>query len=232
MNRRLAAVGELEALIGRPFVDKELLERALTHSSVGEGAVKVDHNEQLEFLGDRVLNLLAAETLMRRKPVSREGELSRMTALLVNYETCARVARRLGMPDALRLSASATKVGARNNDSVLGDACEALIAAIYLDGGLEAARAFFTRYWDEELQRLDQPRAKDSKTALQEWAQGRGLPLPDYRVVGREGPDHAPNFTVEVAVVGFPPLAAQGRSKQEAEKAAAALMLKAREGAL
>lgn len=229
MNRRLAAVADLEALIGRPFDDRALLERALTHASVGEGAVKVEHYEQLEFLGDRVLNLLAAEALTRRHPESREGELSRMTASLVNKQACARVARDLGLADALRLSASATKIGARDNDSVLGDACEALIAAIYLDGGLEAARDFFSRFWNDEIVRLDAPRAKDPKTALQEWAQGRGLPLPAYRIVSREGPDHAPAFTVEVAIAGFDPVEAKGRSKQEAEKAAAQLMLQTRE---
>jgi ribonuclease-3 len=229
MNRREVAVAELEALIGRAFDDPSLLERALTHASVGEGAVKVAHNEQLEFLGDRVLNLLAAEALMRRHPEAREGELSRMVAALVNYQACARVARRMGLPAAMRLSASATKIGARENDAILGDACEAVMAAIHLDAGLGAARDFFDRLWTDEIERLDAPRAKDAKTALQEWAQGRGLALPAYRVVAREGPDHAPAFTVEVAIAGFAPAVAQGRSKQEAEKAAAALLLQQRE---
>ncbi|MFN3522874.1 MAG: ribonuclease III [Phenylobacterium sp.] len=232
MNRRQAAVAELETLIGRPFGDPALLEQALTHASVGEGAVKVAHNEQLEFLGDRVLNLLAAEALMRRHGEAREGELSRMVAALVNYQTCARVARRIGLPAAMRLSASASKIGARDNDSILGDAAEALIGAIYQDAGLDAAREFFARFWDEEIERLDAPRVKDSKTALQEWAQGRGLPLPAYRIVGREGPDHAPDFTVEVAIEGFAPVSARGRSKQEAEKSAARLMLQQRESGL
>ncbi|WP_374570742.1 ribonuclease III [Phenylobacterium sp.] len=232
MNRREAAVSALEARIGRSFGDPELLERALTHASVGEGAVKVAHNEQLEFLGDRVLNLLAAEALMRERPEAREGELSRMVAALVNYEACARVARRIGLSEALRLSASATKVGARDSDAVLGDACEAVIAAIYLDAGLEAARDFFARFWGEEVSRLDEPRAKDAKTALQEWAQGRGLGLPAYRVAERSGPDHAPTFTVEVAVEGFAPVSAEGTSKQAAEKAAARRMLDLREAGL
>lgn len=231
MNRRQVAVVELEGRIGYVLQDRGLLERALTHASVGEGAVKVLHYEQLEFLGDRVLNLLAAETLMARHPQAREGELSRMVADLVNYHACARVARVVGLPEALRLSASATKVGARENDSILGDACEALIAAIYLDGGLEAARDFFARFWTSEVERLDAPRAKDPKTALQEWAQARSLPLPVYSVVTREGPDHAPLFTVQVTIQGFDPESAPGRSKQEAEKAAALTMLQKREGA-
>lgn len=232
MNKREAAVEALEALIGRTFGDRDLLERALTHASVGEGAVKVAHNEQLEFLGDRVLNLMAAEALMGRHPETREGELSRMVAALVNYEACARIARAIGLPEALRMSGSASKIGARDNDSVLGDACEALIAALYLDGGLPAARAFFDRFWKDELARQDTARGKDSKTALQEWAQAKGLGLPTYRVVRREGPDHAPAFTVEVSIKGHAPEAAEGRSKQEAEKAAASQMLQKREAGL
>jgi ribonuclease-3 len=229
MNARAAAVEELERCIGHEFHDRELLERALTHSSVGDGARNVLHNERLEFLGDRVLNLCAAERLMALDPEVREGELSRRLAALVNYHACARAAKRAGLPQAMRLSASATKVGARQSDAVLGDACEALIAALYIDGGLECARAFFLRFWEEEFDRVNEPRLKDPKTQLQEWAQGRGLPLPAYKVVGREGPDHAPCFTVEVQVQGFPSERAQGRSRQDAEKAAAQVMLLKRE---
>jgi ribonuclease-3 len=128
------------------------------------------------------------------------------------------------------MSASATKVGARTSDAVLGDACEALIAALYIDGGLECARAFFLKFWAEEFSRLDEPRSKDPKTQLQEWVQGRGLPLPTYDIISRDGPDHAPCFTVEVQVEGFPSEQAQGRSRQDAEKAAAQQMLLKREG--
>ena len=230
MNARAAAVAELERRVGHEFNDRDLLERALTHSSVGDGARTVRHNERLEFLGDRVLNLCAAERLMALDPDSREGEMSRLLAGLVNYHACARAARRAGLPEAMRLSASATKVGARKSDAVLGDACEALIAALYIDGGLECARAFFLRFWAEEFEHLSEPRAKDPKTQLQEWAQGRGLPLPAYAVIAREGPHHAPYFTVEVRVEGFPPEQAQGRSRQDAEKAAAQMMLLKREG--
>lgn len=230
MNARTAAVAELERRIGHVFQDRDLLERALTHSSVGDGAKTVRHNERLEFLGDRVLNLCAAERLMALDPDSREGEMSRLLASLVNYHACARAAQRAGLPDAMRFSASATKVGARRSEAVIGDACEALIAALYIDGGLECARAFFLKFWEEEFERLSEPRSKDPKTQLQEWAQGRGLPLPVYQVVGRDGPDHAPCFTVQVAVEGFPPEQAQGRSRQDAEKAAAQVMLLKREG--
>ena len=230
MNRREVAVAELEGRIGHVFQDRELLERALTHASVGDGALKVRHYERLEFLGDRVLNLLAAERLMALNSEAREGEMSRLMAGLVNYHACARVARRIGLPNALRMAPSASKIGARDKDTVLGDACEALIGAIYIDDGLEAARAFFLEFWAEEFERLDAPQVKDPKTQLQEWAQGRGLPLPLYKVVGREGPDHAPSFTVSVSVGDYEPELAEGRSRQEAEKAAALVMLLKREG--
>jgi ribonuclease-3 len=230
MNVRAAAVAELERLVGYDFRDRDLLERALTHASVGDGARSVRHNERLEFLGDRVLNLCAAERLMALDADAREGEMSRLLASLVNYHACARAAKRCGLPDALRMSASATKVGARTSEAVLGDACEALIAALYLDGGLDCARAFFLRFWEEEFARLDEPRSKDPKTQLQEWAQAQGLPLPLYAIVSRDGPDHAPCFTVSVEVQGFASEHGEGRSRQDAEKAAAQMMLLKREG--
>ena len=225
MNARAAAIADLERRIGHVFADRALLERALTHASVGDGARAVSHYERLEFLGDRVLNLVAAEALMDRDPEAREGEMSRRLAGLVNYHACARIARAVGLSPALRVSASAAKVGARDSETVLGDACEALIGALYLDAGLPAAAAFFERFWADEFETLAAPGVRDPKTRLQEWAQGQGLPLPTYRVAERSGPDHAPNFTVEVAVQGFEPERAQGRSKQEAEKAAAGAML-------
>lgn len=225
MNRREEAVAELERAIGYRFGDRDLLERALTHASVGEGAVKVRHYERLEFLGDRVLNLMAAERLMEANPEAREGELSRLMARTVNYHACAAVAREAGLGPALRLSASATKIGARESATVLGDACEALIGAIYVDGGMAAAKAFFDRFWTAQLDALVDAPGGDPKSRLQEWSQGRGMPLPTYAVTSRTGPDHAPDFTVQVAIAGLEPASAQGRSKQEAEKAAAALML-------
>jgi ribonuclease-3 len=231
MNTRLTAIAELERRIGHSFSDRDLLERALTHASVGDGAKSVRHNERLEFLGDRVLNLCAAERLMALDPDSREGEMSRRMASLVNYHACSRAARACGLPEALRLSPSASKVGARDSDAVLGDACEALIAALYIDGGLDTARAFFLQFWEHEFARVDEPLSKDPKTQLQEWAQGLGLPLPVYDLVGRSGPDHAPTFTVSVVVQGYAPEHGQGRSRQDAEKAAALEMLLKREGA-
>jgi ribonuclease-3 len=229
MNRRDAAIAELETRIGHVFQDRELLERALTHASVGARSPKAKHNERLEFLGDRVLNLMAAEHLMELRPEAREGDLSRLINKIITYEACARVARLVGLPEALRMDHGATKVGGRDNDKVLGDACEALIAALFLEGGLDLARRFFLAFWVDEIANMEVAARKDSKTLLQEWAMGRGLPAPDYVVTASEGPSHAPRFTIEVRLQGHDPETAQGGSKREAEKAAAALMLSKRE---
>ncbi|MDB5424292.1 MAG: ribonuclease, partial [Phenylobacterium sp.] len=142
MNTRVTAVAELERRIGHSFADRELLERALTHGSVTKGSSRVRDNERLEFLGDRVLNLIVAERISGLLPEATEGALSKLMNQLVNYHACAEAARRVGLRDALRVDASATKIGARDNDRVLGDACEALIAALYIDAGLPAARDF------------------------------------------------------------------------------------------
>lgn len=224
MNARTTAVSRLQDRIGYDFKDKALLERALTHASVGDGAKKVEDNEVLEFVGDRVLGLVVAEGLAQRHPMASEGELAPIFNGLVSRETCARIAREIDLGPALRMSASATKIGARDRGSVLAGGCEALIAAIYKDGGLEAARAVITKLWREAFE-VGPTRGRDAKTGLQEWAQGQGLPLPSYTVVDRTGPDHAPVFTVQVAVQGLAPATAQGKSRQEAEKAAARALL-------
>lgn len=230
MNDRAEAVAALEARLGHTFSDRELLELALTHASVGEGGRRrVRDNERLEYLGDRVLGLLSAERLMTLYPGSREGDLSTKLHALVNRTACARVARRIDLGPALRLAPGEAKTGGRNKDTILGDACEALLGALYLDGGLEPARAVFLREWDEEFTCLDQPRIVDPKTRLQEWALQIKRQLPIYRVLERTGPDHAPAFTVEVMVDHLQPAVAEGRSRQEAEKAAALAMLQ-REG--
>ncbi|RAK50929.1 ribonuclease III [Phenylobacterium deserti] len=224
MNARVAAVAELERRIGHTFQDRDLLERALTHSSVGKGAKVVRHNERLEFLGDRVLNLCVAERIMELKPDVPEGELAKLMNHLVNYHACARAARDAGLPAAMRVDASATRVGARTNDRVLGDACEALIAALYREGGLELARAFVHQFWADAFEHLDVPQ-KDPKTALQEWAMARSLPIPEYVVVHQEGAAHNPRFTIEVRVQGQEPQAAEAGAKRDAEKLAAARLL-------
>jgi ribonuclease-3 len=230
-DRRTQAVAALEGVLGHSFADRELLERALTHASVGDGSRKVRHYERLEFLGDRVLGLLAAERLVALEPDAREGVMSTKLAALVNGRTCARVARRIGLGDALRLSPSETRSGGRDKDTILGDACEALMAALYIDGGLEVSRAFFLSAWADEFLGVDVEKAKDPKTQLQEWAQGRGLPAPKYELAKRTGPDHAPSFIVRVLVDGQEAEEGQGTSLREAEKAAALVMLMKREGA-
>lgn len=225
MNDRAAAVDALKARLSHAFRDDSLLERALTHASVGGGGGKVRDNEVLEFIGDRVIGLLAAERLSALDAKAPEGELAVRLNALVSREACARVARRVDIGPALRLAPSETKTGGRNKDSILAGACEAVMAAIYQDAGLEAARAVFLDLWSELFGDIGALRSLDPKTALQEWAQGRGKPLPAYAVTGRTGPDHAPTFTVSVEVAGLAPVAAQGRSRQEAEKAAAAVLL-------
>ena len=227
--QRAEAVSALETRLGRPFRDRDLLERALTHASVGEGARRVRDNERLEFLGDRVLGLLAAERLAELYPMAREGELSPRLQALVNRHACARVARRMGLGPALKLSPGENKTGGRDKDSVLGDACEALLGAVYLDGGLDAAREMFLREWADEFAALEEPRVLDPKSKLQEWSLASRRTLPIYRVLERSGPDHAPAFIVEVRVDGLTPASAEGGSRQDAEKAAA-LALHRREG--
>ncbi|MFM8375097.1 MAG: ribonuclease III [Phenylobacterium sp.] len=224
-DRRKAAVAALEARIGHVFADRDLLERALTHASVGNGGAPGRDNERLEFLGDRVLNLLAAEHLFAAYPTAREGDLARRLNRLVNSGACAEVAREVGLSDALRLDPSATRVGARESERVLGDACEALLAALYLDAGPDVARAFFRSAWAGLVVGLDREPERDAKTRLQEWAMGLGLPPPDYVVVRSEGPPHDPRFTIEARLPGHVPASGAGRSKREAEKAAAAKFL-------
>ena len=223
-NMRAQAVEALQAQLGWRFRDPALLERALTHSSVGEG-VKVDDNERLEFLGDRVLGLVVAERLVAAEPPASEGDMAPRLNMLVSRTTCATVGRRIGLGAALRLSGAEIKTGGRDKDSILAGACEAVIAAIHLEGGLEAARTVIGALWNEDFSDASAPRAKDVKTRLQEWAQGRGRPLPAYAVVKRSGPEHAPQFTVEVSVKGIEPAVGQGASRQAAEKAAAAALL-------
>lgn len=230
MNARAAAVAALEARIGHVFKDRDLLERALTHASVSEGARPTRHYERLEFLGDRVLGLLTAERLLALYPDEREGVLSPRLAALVNGQACARVARRIGLGPALRLSPGETKSGGREKSTILGDAVEALMAALYIDANLDTARAFFMDAWSEEFEAIGEVGGLDPKTELQQWAQGRGLPLPAYEVVRRTGPDHAPEFVVRVTLEGFEPERGRGRSRQAAEKAAAVEMLLKREG--
>ncbi len=218
---------ELEERIGYSFSDRELLLCALTHGSYGDGRREGSDNQRLEFLGDRVLGLVAAERLIEAFD-DDEGALARRFNAIVRKEACARAAARAGLGPALLMSRSTESDKGRENLSILGDACEALMAALYLDGGLDAARAFFDRFWAEELPDVaDGPR--DPKTQLQEWALARYAMNPTYRLIERAGPDHRPVFAVEACVADLKPERGEGRSKQNAERSAAKALL-VREG--
>jgi ribonuclease-3 len=225
MNNRAAAVEELERRIGHVFADRELLERALTHASVAGQWRNTLSNERLEFLGDRVLNLIVAETLMARLPDAAEGDLTKIFHKLINVEACAEVATHMGLAQALRFGPGAGAQGARRNMRVLGDACEALIAALYLDAGFAKTRDVVIRFWQPVVQTLDAPERRDPKSLLNEWALARGSRPPKYRVLSQSGPAHDPTFEVEVFVEGFAPQPATARSKREAEKLAAQAFL-------
>jgi ribonuclease-3 len=215
----------LSARLGHGFADPRLLRQALTHSSAaGSQDAELVSYERLEFLGDRVVGLIVADMLLSRFPREPEGALARRHAFLVSREALAEVARALELGDFLRVSRGEEDSGGRQNPTMLADVCEAVIGALYRDGGLEAARRFVEPNW-EPLVRQDRKPPQDSKTALQEWAQGRGLPLPSYAVVERSGPPHDPRFTVEATVDGYEGARGQGRSKRLAEQDAATRLL-------
>ena len=235
-NSRAEAVAELVRRLGHDFRDPRLLDRALTHASVGEGVAPQTSkaprdNERMEFLGDRILGLLVADHLHTDFPEADEGQLSSRLHTLVDKHACGRVGAALGIGDAVRLSPGETKSGGRRKEGVIADAVEAVLAAVYLDGGIDAARKVFDRAWADEIAKPPERSLTNPKSALQEWAQAQGRPLPTYSIAGRTGSDHAPTFTVEVAVEGLEPLTALGRSRQDAEKAAAVAMLQ-REGVI
>jgi len=199
-----------------------LLKRALTHSSANATA----SNERLEFLGDRVLGLIAAEKLHALYPGDPEGALALKYNALVRQETCARAAEAAGLADQLILASSESSSGGRRKAAILAGVCEAVIAALYQDGGIDAARRFVECYWTDAFGSLDRD-MRDAKTALQDWAQSRkgDAAAPVYTLVKRVGPDHAPRFLVEVSVSGQTSQTGEGRSKREAEQDAAKKML-------
>lgn len=224
-----AAAAEIEARIGYAFSDPALLMTAFTHvSALKSQRNRADSYQRLEFLGDHVLGLVVSDMLYRAFPSADEGELSKRLADLVRKETCADVARALELIDGIKLGTVGTGAGARLRKSVLGDICEAVIGAVYLDGGYAAATDFVTRNWTERMRKPMRP-LRDPKTVLQEWAQGKGLPTPVYREVDRSGPHHDPQFRVAVDLPGLAPAEGVGGSKRAAEKLAASAML-AREG--
>jgi len=228
-RRRRRGDGSLEERIGYRFKDAALLDSALSHISSLKGSRnRAGSYQRLEFLGDHVLGLVISDMLFRAFPKADEGELSRRLADLVRKETCADMARAIDLGAAIRLGSSEANAGGRKRPAILADVCEALIGAVYLDGGFPAAEALVGRLWEERLRTTAQP-LRDPKTVLQEWAQARGLPTPAYREVARSGPDHDPEFRVAVHLPKFAPAEGLGRSKRAAEQAAAAAMM-AREG--
>ncbi len=210
--------------LGHRFRDPDLLIRALTHASIS--SPQRPDNQRLEFLGDRVLGLVIAEALLAADKGAREGQLAPRYNALVRKETCAAIARDIGLGDVLKLGRSEMKSGGRRKDALLGDAMEAVIAAVYADGGFEAARDMVLRLWQARIDKVDSD-ARDAKTSLQEWAQARGLPPPDYVETGRTGPDHAPVFTIEARLQSGETASASAPSKRAAEQAAAKALMAA-----
>lgn len=208
----------LEARLGHEFSDKRLLRHALTH--VSASAARPDSYERLEFLGDRVLGLVVAHMLYETFPHEREGELSRRLAALVRKETCAEVAEQWGVGPFIRLGEGEAQTGGRKKRAILGDICEAIIGAAFLDGGVARAERVVRNGFAARMHAPGRD-LRDAKTALQEWAQARGLTTPRYRLASRSGPDHAPSFEVLVNVEGFADAQGAGASKRAAEQAAA-----------
>lgn len=213
---------EFAGTLGHDFADAGLLREALTHPSMATGN-RAD-NQRLEFLGDRVLGLVMAEALLAAYPDAPEGVLAPRFNALVRKETCADVAREIDLGAVLKLGRSEMLSGGRRKQALLGDAMEAVIAAVYLDGGFEAARDLVLRLWGERIRTVEAD-ARDPKTALQEWAQARGMAPPSYSVISRSGPDHAPQFTIEAQLASGQTARACEGSKRQAEQAAAAALL-------
>jgi ribonuclease-3 len=221
--RAKASLADLEERLDYRFREPALAELALTHLSAAVAETKggrLESYERLEFLGDRVLGLAIADMLYVAYPNASEGELSIRLAALVRREACAEVAAFWDLGPHLRLGLGESRGGGRKKATILADACESLIGAVFLDGGFEAARALIERAWAERLLITAAP-ARDAKTALQEWAQARALGAPIYDEIERSGPDHAPTFTVRVTLHGYPSELGAASSKRAAEQAAA-----------
>ena len=208
--------------LGHSFAKPDLLVQAVTHASLSS-PTRPD-NQRLEFLGDRVLGLVMAEALLGADTAAAEGQLAPRFNALVRKETCADVARDLGLGEVMKLGRSEMMSGGRRKEALLGDALEALIAAVYLDGGFTAARAVVLRLWGRRVQAVDQD-ARDAKTSLQEWAQARGMAPPVYTEAARDGPDHQPVFTVQVTLANGETELARAGAKRLAEQQAARALL-------
>jgi len=220
----LSDLSAFEERIGHTFANRDLLTRALTHKSFSHEAKNggVLHNETFEFLGDSVLGFVVGDLLFSHFPTLDEGALSKMKAFLVSASSLAAKARMYGMGDVILLGVGEEKTGGRKKESLLANLFEAMIAAVYLDGGIEAARELIIRSFASDIKAIDEQDLlfQDYKTALQELAQGRGLPLPEYTVVDQVGPDHDKTFVIEVKV-GKLTSRGEGSSKKEAQQQAA-----------
>jgi ribonuclease III len=223
-KRRDTALRQLSVRLGYAFKDESLLALALTHASARPAPKPNEDNERLEFLGDRVLGLSVAELLTEHFPDASEGELARRYNQLVRAETLAEVAQQLELGKVILMSGGEADSGGRAKKTILANACEAVLGAIFTDGGYEAARKVVEQLWAPEIGSFAEA-PPDAKSVLQEWAQGRRLPLPRYIEVSREGPDHAPYFTSEVQIDGIAPERGHGASKRAAEQEAALAML-------
>jgi ribonuclease-3 len=212
---------KLEQAIGHNFRDQEQLKNALTHSSTGHSA----NYERLEFLGDRVLGLVIAQILFEKFPAETEGDLAKRLAALVQGEMLGEIAREINLGAYIVFSDAERDAGGGQNVNILADVFEALIGALYLEAGLAVCRIFIEKLWGNRFFDMKAP-PQHPKTALQEWAQGRGLPLPLYDIADQTGPDHAPLFHIRLSVKGYKPVISKGASRQEAEKQAALAFLK------
>lgn len=218
---------EIETILGYEFKNKKLLEEALTHPSIslqrGEKETLFNY-ERLEFLGDTVLALIIAELLIKKYPTEREGALAKRHSGLVHGEALANIAEKIGISKYIKMTSGEDASGGRKNRSNMENVLEAIIGAIYMDGGLEQANSFINTHWEKSIEEMIVP-PRDAKTSLQEWAQSHGFAIPVYEVVSTSGPAHEPNFIVRVIVDTLEPTLAQGGSKKKAEKLAAEILL-------
>ena len=217
-----ADLQDFSTRLGHDFDNPDLLIRALTHGSMSS-QTRPD-NQRLEFLGDRVLGLVMAQALLAADKGASEGLLAPRFNALVRKETCADVARQIDLGAVLKLGRSEQMSGGRRKEALLGDAMEAVIAAVYLDGGLMAAQSVILTLWGNRIETVEED-ARDPKTALQEWAQARKMPPPSYTETARRGPDHAPEFTIEVRLQDGKSASATAKSKRAAEQDAAKVLL-------
>ncbi|KKJ76785.1 ribonuclease [Kiloniella litopenaei] len=220
------SIASVTVILEHKFDRPELIKQALTHpSACGRNLIVSDSYERLEFLGDRVLGLVIADMLLHSFPKESEGSLAKRFTALVRREALALVAKKLGFDKLIVLAKGEEESGERENPALQADVCESLIGALYLDAGYDAALRFIQKNWKPLLnQDLSPP--QDAKSTLQEWAQGRGLPLPTYKEVSRSGPPHAPLFNIQVSVKGLDPVIKQGNSKRKGEQEAAKELLR------